>query len=69
MTQRSEDAWTSPEGLRLREKLDMIEKTFTAIRDHKDASRLLSGRADFGQGRAADLRVFLDGLLKRRAGR
>lgn len=40
-------------------KLAMLEDAFTDICDHKEATATISGKADFGQGRVADLKSFL----------
>jgi len=55
---RARAIWEFEKGI-LRTKLAMIEDTFTEIRDHKDATPKISGKADFGQGRVADLKAFL----------
>lgn len=57
--------WESELGQRLRENLSMIEDTFTEIRDHKDATPKISGKADFGHGRVADLKGFLYSALEK----
>ncbi len=56
---RARAVWESEKREILRTKLAMIEDTFTEIRDHKDATPKISGKADFGQGRVADLKALL----------
>lgn len=48
----------------IKRKLDMIEETFTSIRDHRGVDTWTRGRADSGQGMVASLR----GLLSRVVG-
>ncbi|ADW71460.1 hypothetical protein [Granulicella tundricola] len=48
----------------LKQKLELLEATFTSIRDHRGADGWTRGEADFGQGRIVDLRIFLSSLSK-----
>jgi hypothetical protein len=67
MDLESSKAWESEWGQQLRTKLAMLEDAFTDIRDHKEATAKISGKADFGQGRVADLKSFLFMALQKKA--
>jgi hypothetical protein len=43
----------------LKEKIAKIEEIFVEIRNHSEATPRISRKADFGQGRAEDLRAFV----------
>lgn len=58
------DFWESEQGKLLHQEINFLLDEICSIRDHKEATTKIRGKADFVEGRVQNLKLHLNTILK-----